>query len=305
MNHFCHTDDEQLTETCVILWSSSSFWAPYARNCSKRWRTHGASPQWFPRTPVVICRAVSITHRDTKVAPAHTFACPHLPSLPPLSVLSSLCALLFFVLFFMHGWICHKCGPTPSPFVEDFFFFFYRGLSEWESKGEERESLREGGSEEPGSGAASPAGLTAQILTTAFTGADAAAPGQAQTVAGVGGSWTGSPPLLLEAQLRLRVWWRRRSQSLIHSPPAWSQEGCTLRWMETCQDTPPWERGCWTWWGVLRGSLLCCGILLSTVKATSVGKNRYARGRKSVLLQETCWQCVFPSQQLLLSHWCF
>lgn len=54
------------------------------------------------------------------------------------------------------------------------------------------------------SAAASPAGLTAQILTTASTGADAAAPGQAQTVAGLGGSWAGSPPLLLEAPLRLR-----------------------------------------------------------------------------------------------------
>lgn len=73
-----------------------------------------------------------------------------------------------------------------------------------------RGSLREGGRERGAgersvSGAASPAGLAAQILTTAFTGADAAAPGQAQTVAGLGGSWTGSPPLLLEAQLRLRV----------------------------------------------------------------------------------------------------
>lgn len=160
-----------------------------------------------------------------------------------------------------------------------FFFFFYRRLSEWESTEEERERGREGGSEEPGersmSAAASPAGLAAQTLTTAFPGADAAAPEQAQTVAGLGGSWTGSPPLLPEAQLRVRVWWRGRSQSPIHSPPAWSRQGCTLRRMETCQDTRTWERGCWTWWRVQRGSPLW--ILLSTVKATTVGKNRDAR----------------------------
>lgn len=47
------------------------------------------------------------------------------------------------------------------------------------------------------SGAASPAGLTAQILTTAFPGADAASPGRARAVAALSGLWTGSPPLLL------------------------------------------------------------------------------------------------------------
>lgn len=31
------------------------------------------------------------------------------------------------------------------------------------------------------------------------------------------------------------------------------------------------------------------------VKASGVGKNRYARERKSVLLQPTCWRCVLAS----------
>lgn len=82
-----------------------------------------------PRTPVVICRAVSTTHGYTRVAPARTFAPPHLPSLPPLCP-HSLCALLLFFcfcFFSMHGWICQECGPTPSPLVEECFFFFFTG----------------------------------------------------------------------------------------------------------------------------------------------------------------------------------
>lgn len=70
-----------------------------------------------------------------------------------------------------------------------------------EQRGREGVSGREGGSEELGSGAASPAGLTAQILTTAFPGADAVSPGRARAraraVAALSGLWTGSPPLLL------------------------------------------------------------------------------------------------------------
>lgn len=31
------------------------------------------------------------------------------------------------------------------------------------------------------------------------------------------------------------------------------------------------------------------------VKASGVGKNWYARERKSVLLQPTCWRCVLAS----------
>lgn len=65
------------------------------------------------------------------------------------------------------------------------------GVSGWEG-GRER-----GAGERSVSGAASPAGLTAQILTTAFPGADAASPGQARAVAALSGLWTGSPPLLL------------------------------------------------------------------------------------------------------------
>lgn len=50
--------------------------------------------------------------------------------------------------------------------------------------------------------------------------------------------------------------------------------------METCRATHTWGTGRRTWWRVRRGSLSCCSILLSTVKATSMGKIQHGRGRE-------------------------